>query len=128
MIGEEKKGPRTEFLYFNDDAQLTGLRYNRWKLVFLKQEAEGQDVWRHMWHPLRAPLIFDLRMDPFEEAEHSNTYEDFWMRHTWLLVPAQPFVGGYLATFKEFPPSQDPATFNLDSVMEMLKEGAGVGQ
>ncbi len=128
LTGKEEKGPRKEFLYFNDDAQLTGLRYNRWKLVFMKQEAEGQDVWRHMWHPLRAPLFFDLRMDPFEEAEHSNTYEDFWMRHTFLLVPYQPFVGKYLATFKEFPPSQDPATFNLDSVMEMLKEGGGVGQ
>ena len=67
-------------------------------------------------------------MDPFEEAEHSNTNEDFWMRHTWLLVPAQPFVGKYLSTFQEFPPSQDPATFNLDSVMEMLKEDARTGK
>jgi len=91
----------------------------------LKQEAEGQDVWRHMWHTLRAPLIFDLRMDPFEEAEHSNTYEDFWMRHTFLLVPSQPLVGQFLETFKEFPPSQAPATFNLDSVMKMLTEGGG---
>ena len=128
LTGKEQEGPRKEFMYFNDDAQLTGLRYNRWKLVFMKQEAEGQDVWRHMWHPLRAPLIYDLRMDPFEEAEHSNTYEDWWMRHTWLLVPAQPFVGQYLTTFKDFPPSQDPATFNLDSVFEMLKAGAGIGQ
>jgi len=128
LTGKEKTGPRKEFLYFNDDAQLTGLRFNRWKLVFMKQDAEGQEVWRHMWHPLRAPLIFDLRMDPFEEAEHSNTYEDFWMRHSFLFVPSQPFVGKYLATFKEFPASQNPATFNLDSVMEMLKTGGGVGQ
>lgn len=125
LTGKEEEGPRREFFYFNDDAQLTGLRYNRWKMVFMKQEAEGQDVWRHMWHELRAPLIFDLRMDPFEEAEHSNTYEDFWMRHTFLLVPSQPFVGNFLATFKEFPPSQSPATFNLDKVMKMLTEGGG---
>lgn len=128
LTGKEKTGPRREFFYFNDDAQLTGLRFNRWKLVFMKQDAEGQEVWRHMWHPLRAPLIFDLRMDPFEEAEHSNTYEDFWMRHSFLFVPSQPFVGKYLATFKDFPVSQNPATFNLDSVMEMLKTGGGVGQ
>jgi arylsulfatase len=64
-------------------------------------------------------------MDPFEEAEHSNTYEDFWMRHTFLLVPSQPFVGNFLATFKEFPPSQPPASFNLDSVMKMMLEGGG---
>ena len=85
-------------------------------------------MWRHMWHPLRAPLIFDLRMNAFEEAEHNNIYEDFWMRHSFLFVPSQPFVGNYLATFKKFPASQNPATFNLDSVMEMLKTGGGVGQ
>ena len=125
LTGKEEDGPRREFFYFNDDAQLTGLRYNRWKMVFMKKEAEGQDVWRHMWHELRAPLIFDLRMDPFEEAEHSNTYEDFWMRHTFLLVPSQPFVGNFLKTFQEFPPSQAPASFNLDAVMKMMLEGGG---
>jgi arylsulfatase len=67
-------------------------------------------------------------MDPFEEAEHTNTYEDWWMRHTFLLVPAQPVVGKFLVTFREFPPSQAPANFNLDSIFEMLMEGGGVGQ
>jgi len=128
LTGKETVGPRKEFFYFNDDAQLTGLRYNRWKLVFMKQDAETQEVWRHMWHPLRAPLIFNLRMDPFEEAEHTNTYEDWWMRHSFLMVPAQPIVGKFLTTFREFPPSQAPANFNLDSIFEMLVEGGGVGQ
>jgi len=46
LAGQEEKGPRKEFFYFNDDAQLTSIRYNRWKAVFLEQRAEGQPVWR----------------------------------------------------------------------------------
>jgi len=124
LTGKEANGPRKEFLYFNDDAQLTSLRYNRWKAVFMEQRAEGQAVWRDTWEVLRAPKIFDLRMDPFEKADHdSNTYEDWWVRHAFLFVPAQPFVAKYIQTFKEFPPSQKPAVFNLDAVMDQLYAG-----
>ena len=124
LTGKENSGPRKEFLYFNDDAQLTALRYNRWKAVFLEQRAEGQAVWRDMWQQLRAPKLFDLRMDPFEKADHdSNTYEDWWVRRAFLIVPAQPFVADFIKTFKEFPPSQKPAAFNLDQVMDQLYEG-----
>jgi arylsulfatase A-like enzyme len=74
ITGKEAKGPRREFLYFNDDAQLVGLRYDRWKIVFMEQRAEGQAVWRDPFVPLKAPKLFDLRMDPFERADHdSNT-------------------------------------------------------
>ncbi|UCD56268.1 MAG: sulfatase-like hydrolase/transferase, partial [Candidatus Hydrogenedentota bacterium] len=123
LTGKEEKSPRKEFLYFNDDAELTALRYNRWKLVFLEQRAEGQAVWRDPYFALRAPKLFDLRMDPFERADHdSNTYEDWWVRRVYLMVPAQAFMANYLRTFQEFPPSQKPAAFNLDRVMEQLYE------
>ena len=123
LTGQEDNGPRKEFFYFNDDAELTSIRYNRWKAVFMEQRADGQAVWRDPWWKLRAPKLFDLRMDPFERADHdSNTYEDWWVRHAFLFVPAQPLVANYLKTFKEFPPSQEPAAFNLDAVMkEMLQ-------
>ena len=39
------------------------------------------------------------------------------------VVPAQQYVGKFLMTFKEVPPSQKSASFNLDSVMEQLPEG-----
>lgn len=83
--------------------------------------AEVQAVWRDWWVQLRAPKLFDLRMDPFEKADHdSNTYEDWWVRRAYLIVPAQPLVANFLKTFKEFPPSQKPAAFNLDQVMDQL--------
>jgi arylsulfatase len=39
-------------------------------------------------------------------------------------VPAQAIVGEFLATFKEFPPSQKAGSFSVDQVLEKLREGA----
>jgi len=38
---------------------------------------------------------------------------------------AQQYVGKFLATFKEFPPSQKVGSFSLDQVLEMLQKGVG---
>jgi arylsulfatase len=45
--------------------------------------------------------------------------------HAFLLVPAQEYVGKFLATFAEYPPRQKPASFNLDEVMEKLQNSGG---
>ena len=71
-------------------------------------------------------LAFNLRRDPFERAQHESAYyHDWWVNRAYLLVPAQAYVGGFLATFKEYPPRQKAASFSLDQVMEMLTETAG---
>jgi arylsulfatase len=67
------------------------------------------------------PLIFNLRSDPFEEAQHTAMDYKHWMiDRAFLFVPAQQYVGKFLATFKEFPPSQKAGSFSLDQVMEQL--------
>ncbi len=127
LTGKDKKGPRRSFLYFSDEAQLMAIRYDRWKLVFMEQRAEGFEVWREPFIMLRAPKLFDLRMDPFERAdEDSMVYEDWWSQRVGFMVgPAQQFVGAFLMSFKEYPPSQVPASFNLDAVMKRLLERSG---
>ena len=44
------------------------------------------------------------------------------MDHAFLLVPAQDYVGQFLATFRDFPQRQKAASFNLDEIMAKLKE------
>jgi len=41
----------------------------------------------------------------------------------FILVPAQQYIGRFLATFREFPPSQKPGSFSLDAVLESLQQG-----
>ncbi|TVO34106.1 arylsulfatase [Vibrio algivorus] len=124
LMGKEKESPRKEFFYFNDDGQLVALRYESWKIVFMEQRATGTlQVWAEPFTPLRTPKLFNLRSDPYEQADiTSNTYWDWVLDHVYLYVPAQAYVAKFLQTFEEFPPSQTPASFNLDSVMKKLQE------
>ncbi len=120
--------PRHEFFYFNDEAQLVALRVNQYKAVFAEQRAHGADAWQEPFVTLRFPKIYNLRSDPFEEADHSIDYWRWRAEHLFLLVPAQQLVGQFLATFKEFPPRQKTASWSLDAVLEKLQEGGGGGQ
>jgi arylsulfatase len=122
LTGQEAKSPRQEFFYFSDDGDLTGLRYDHWKLVFMEQRATGTlRVWQEPFVSLRFPKLFNLRTDPYERAEiTSNTYWDWVMDHIFLFVPAQQIVAQFLATFKEFPPRQKAASFTVDQVLEQL--------
>jgi hypothetical protein len=75
---------------------------------------------------LRLPKMFDLRMGPYERADiTSNTYWDWLIDHAFLLVPAQAYVGQFLAIFKEFPQRQKAESFNLDAVLRKMSEGGG---
>ncbi len=126
LSGSEEKMPRSEFFYFTDDGVLAALRYNQWKIVFAEQRAARMDVWRDPFVMLRAPKIYHLRSDPFERADtDSNNYNRWWIERLFLLAPAQQYVGKFLTTFKEFPPRQTPAKFNLDDVMKTLTEVSG---
>ena len=127
LTGETDKSPRKEIFYFSDDGDLTALRYDDWKLIFMEQKSPGTfRVWMEPFVPLRVPLIFNLRRDPYERSEiTSNTYFDWLLDRAYLLVPAQAYVGKFLETFQEFPPRQKPASFSLDQVMEKLTPSGG---
>ena len=79
------------------------------------------EAWANPFTPLRVPLIFNVRRDPYERAQlTSNTYYDWMIDRVYLLVPAQTYVGKFLQTFVEYPPRQKAASFSLDQVMEKL--------
>ena len=122
LTGKDEHGPRKEIFYFSDDGDLTALRYDDWKVIFMEQRVEATlQAWAEPFVPLRVPLMFNLRRDPYERAQlTSNTYYDWLIDRVYLLVPAQAYVGQFLATFQEFPPRQKAASFSLDKVMETL--------
>ncbi len=121
ITGQEAEGPRKEFLYFNDDGLLTGVRVDRWKFVFAAQRARQQAVWREPFVELRLPLIFDLRMDPYERAEEdSNLYNRWHQENQFVIALALQPVLKFVTTFQEFPPRQKPASFNVSQITEMI--------
>jgi len=113
--------PREEFLYWTDDGSVAAVRYKDWKATFLKQNAEGAHVWSQPFEELRAPMLGNLRSDPFERAEYESMgYTQWWAERMFMFAPAGAYVGRWLQSFREFPPRQKPGTFNLDRVMQAL--------
>jgi hypothetical protein len=54
-------------------------------------------------------------MDPTERADIvSDQYYDWLVRNDYLPVQGQILAGQFMATFKEYPPSQPPASFTID--------------
>ena len=125
LTGAADESPRQHFFYISDDGDLTALRYDNWKIVFLEQRAVGTlQVWAEPFVELRVPKIFNLRTDPYERADiTSNTYFDWLIDRAWVLVPAQMFVANMVATLVEFPPRQEPASFNVQKVLTKLQAG-----
>jgi arylsulfatase len=126
LTGKDKTGARVEFFYFSDDGDLLALRHGNWKMHFKVQDQAGtMELWQREFRGLRLPYLFNLRTDPYERATiTSNDYWNWYIRHVFLLVPAQEKVGEFLATFKEYPPRQKAASFTIDQVLQTL-QGAG---
>jgi len=124
LTGKEEKGPRHEIFYFSDDGDLTALRYDDWKVIFMEQRATGTlELWANPFTTLRVPLLFNLRRDPYERSQlTSNTYYNWLLDRVYLLLPASAYVGEFLETFKEFPPRQKAGSFNLEKVMEKMTD------
>ena len=91
FTGQAEKGPRQGIIYFSDDGDLVGLRYDNWKFVFAEQRVQGTvQIWAEPFVFLRVPKIFNLRTDPFERADiTSNTYWDWMIDRVYLTYAAQ---------------------------------------
>ena len=129
LKGDAKESSRKEFLYWSDDGDLMGLRVNQWKVAFMEQHTEVNPktplgVWQGNFTKLRAPMLYDLRADPFERGSTSMYYGDWVARRLFLIVPAQAIVARYIDSFKEFPPRAKAASFTINDVMEKISTGS----
>jgi arylsulfatase len=123
LTGAVTESPRKAFFYISDDGEVMAVRMGDWKAVFGEQKAEQMRVWLEPLEKLRGPLLFNLRRDPFERAQHnSNTYYDWLMSHAFLLYEMQALVAGTLDDFVKYPPRQKPASFNLDDVLRQVQQ------
>ena len=125
LSGKAKDSPRNKFIYVNDDGQIVALRANDWKAVFLENRGEAFGVWREPFVELRVPLLFNLRRDPFERAQHNaNTYNDWFLERPFVVVPLQKIAANFLMSLKEYPPCQTAGWFNLEKIEKQIEAGA----
>ena len=125
LTGQQDHSARKEFIYFNDDADLVAMRYENWKAAFEEQRVNGtMRIWAEPFTKLRVPKMFNLRSDPYERADvTSNTYYDWFMSDAaGPFLASQPIIAKFLATFKDYPPSQRPSSFSIDQLVEKMQK------
>jgi arylsulfatase A-like enzyme len=122
LTGQQDMSARPYFIYFNDDADLVAFRFANWKCVFEEQRAPGTlQVWAEPFVKLRLTKFYDLHADPFERADiTSNTYWDWFIDRAYLQYGVVAEIAKYLKSYEEFPPSQRPASFSVDGLMENM--------
>jgi arylsulfatase len=123
------KGPskRQEIFYFGGP-HLGAVRLDNMKFTFFTQPWgwPGEKVTTDM------PILTNLRQDPFERlpslrGESLNTgspgyMNEFFAREFWRFVLVQQYVEKLALTAVDYPPMQDPASFNLDAVKKKIDE------
>ena len=125
LKGDEEESPREGFMYWSDDGDLMGVRARQWKVAFVAQYTEPDPrtplgVWQGEFTRLRAPLLYNLRTDPFERGTESINYGMWSAERMFMFVPAQAIVAKVLETFKDFPPRAKAASFTVDDAMEKI--------
>jgi len=91
--GEVKKAPREEILYFDMDGNLNAVRVNDWKANFAGLTGNLATGVRL---PTNAPLLVNLRADPYEIMPHeSQMYMRWYMDNFWIF----PLIGEKIQGF-----------------------------
>jgi arylsulfatase A-like enzyme len=126
LINGEGPTKRHELWYFGGP-KLGALRLDDFKFQFYQQPLgwPGPKVTTDM------PLIYNIRQDPFERTPSINGetlndlgggyMNDFYAREFWRFVLVQKTVAALAKTAIDYPPMQDPASFNLDEVKKQVE-------
>jgi arylsulfatase len=91
-------------------------------MVFIENNNEGLNVWREGFNKLRMAKLFDMYQDPFERGDKSLMYDQWFVKHAYMMYGGTALVAQWLKSFKEFPPRAKPASFNLDEIMRSMTE------
>jgi arylsulfatase A-like enzyme len=138
LSGKSEKSARDHFLYYSSKTP-SAVRYKNWKMYFsmVSDDPAGfiAGVQPYSW-----TQVVNIKRDPFETsvgnqlktlmgvggalASASTAYQ-----YDWNLLPiGQQLWLMHLETYIKFPPLQDPASYNLDQVMQQVKNMKTAGR
>lgn len=123
FLTENGASNRKEIIYY-EGTTLQAVRHGDWKGHFIIQP-EG---WFGPKLKLGAPLLFNLRRDPYEKAAEESLMYGKWLgKKMWAFGPAKVIVQEHLATFTEWPPISEAAKANKENLKEHVYEGDKMG-
>jgi arylsulfatase len=119
--GGQVAQPAARVLLLERRRPAVGLRYDQWKIVFAEQKAHGRRLAPAVHDAARAEDLQPPLRPVRDRRRGRHGSNRWWVEHVFLLVPAQQYVGKFIGTFREYPPSQKAGTFALDAVLQSLQ-------
>jgi arylsulfatase len=111
-MGDTEASARNHIFHYYE-SKLTAVRMGPWKFHFSTKE----DYYANLT-PRTVPLVFNIRMDPFESFDNSDSYGHLLQKVSWLIQPMGELMGHHLQTLAEYPPVQGGKTFDMSNVVE----------
>ncbi|MCA0940643.1 arylsulfatase [Salipiger pacificus] len=117
-MGEQDHSARNNIFYYYE-SKLTAVRMGPWKFHFSTKEDYYDSL-----EARTAPLVFNIRMDPFESYSSTDAYGHLMQKVSWLMQPMSVLMGQHLQTLAEYPPVQGGASFDMSNVVADFLESA----
>jgi len=115
--GKTDQSARDNFIYYHE-SNIRAVRYKQWKLHF-----ETSENYYAPYQKEKFPVIFNLKMDPYESFDNVTDRSDTLQRKQWLNEPVQELLGEHIQSLVDFPPVQKAATLDFSELMKQLTGG-----
>jgi arylsulfatase A-like enzyme len=138
LSGRSDKSARDHFLYYSGKVP-SAVRYKNWKMYFaMVSDAPAGFISGVL--PFHWTQVVNIKRDPFETSIGQQQKTLFGMGgaiaspstayvYDWNMLPiGQQLWLMHLETFVKFPPLQDPASYNLEQVMQQVREMKTAGR
>ena len=116
--GQEEASRRNHIFHYYE-SKLTAVRMGPWKFHFSTKEDYYANV-----IPRTVPLVFNIRMDPFESYDSPDSFGHLLQKVSWLIQPMGVLMQQHLQTLAEYPPVQGGASFDMSNVVQEFIEKA----
>ncbi len=110
---DEEQTSRRNHIFHYYESKLTAIRMGPWKFHFSTKEDYYANV-----IPRTVPLVFNVRMDPFESYDTTDSYGHLLQKVSWLIQPMGVLMQQHLQTLAEYPPVQGGTSFDMSNVVE----------
>ncbi|MCA0402958.1 MAG: arylsulfatase [Proteobacteria bacterium] len=109
--GQSDHSARDSIFYYYEN-RLMAVRMGSWKFHFATKEDYYANV-----IPRTVPLVFNIRMDPFESYFNKDNYGHLMQKVSWLMQPMKELMNQHLQTLVDYPPVQGSKSFDMSNVV-----------
>ncbi|WP_455372689.1 arylsulfatase [Limibacillus halophilus] len=113
-MGQQDHSNRNHIFHYYE-SKLTAIRMGPWKFHFSTKE----DYYANLV-PRTVPLVFNIRMDPYESYDNKDSYGHLMQKVSWLVQPMGRLMAAHLQSLADYPPVQGGKSFDMSNVVEQF--------